>query len=142
MYEDPFYPLVLRQWWYSGIWLHKAVGVFWWGALMVKLFGVGTAALRSASLLGELGIAVLIYLLARPLAGRLLALAMGLAVCVLPFGWILVQGHFVADVTDVTVAAFVALGMAWLWWAAEKDSGRWAFAAGAAIGLAYLCKTF
>ena len=24
MYEDPFYPLVLRHWWYSGIWLPKS----------------------------------------------------------------------------------------------------------------------
>ncbi len=140
--EDPFYPLNLRQWWNAGIWMHKPAGVFWWGALMLKLFGVSTAALRSASLLGELSLGWLTFLLIRPLAGRALAILAPASFFVLPWGWLMTQGHFVADVTDITVAAFVALGFAWLWMSVEKDSARWAFAAGAAIGLGYLCKTF
>lgn len=142
MYSDPFYPMVLKHWWYAGIWMHKAAGVFWWGALMVKLFGVTTAAMRSASLISQLGIAVLVYLMARPLAGRLIALGSSLAFLLLPWGWFMTQGHFVADVTDISVTAFVTLGMAFLWWAVEKESWKWAVAAGAAIGVGYLCKTF
>lgn len=143
MYWDPLLPVTdLRAWWYSGVWMHKAPAVFWWGAAMLKIFGVSTGALRSVSLIGELSLAVFIYLLSRPLAGRLLALFAALSFIVLPWGWFLMQGHFVADVTDIAVAAFVTLGFAWLWWAVEKDSNRWAFLAGAAIGVAYLCKTF
>ncbi len=142
MYVDPLIPIVPRHWWYAGIWLHKAVGVFWWAAIVIKVFGVTTAALRSASLLSELGIAALIYLLTRPLAGRPLALASSLAFLILPWGWFMTQGHFVADVTDIAVTAFVTLGFAWFWWAAEKNSVKWAALAGAAVGIGYLCKTF
>jgi hypothetical protein len=142
MYADPLLPIVHKQWWYSGIWMHKAAGVFWWAAMMLKLLGITTAALRSASLLSELGIASLIYLMCRPLAGRLIALLSGASFLLLPWGWLMTQGHFVADVTDISVTAFVTLGMAWLWWAVEKDSLKWAALAGAAIGTGYLCKTF
>jgi 4-amino-4-deoxy-L-arabinose transferase-like glycosyltransferase len=143
MYWDPLVPITdLRAWWYSGVWLHKAPAVFWWGAAMLKLFGVSTGALRSCSLIGELALAVFIYLLSRPLAGRVLGLLAAMSFVVLPWGWFLMQGHFVADVTDIAVAAFVTLGFAWLWWAVEKESNVWAFLAGASIGVAYLCKTF
>lgn len=142
MYTEPLFPTVLRYWWYTGVWMHKAAGVFWWAAAMIKLFGPSTLALRSASLLSQLAIAVLTYLMAREFAGRAIALLGSLAFLLLPWGWFMTQGHFVADVTDISVTAFVTLGMAWLWWAVEKDSWRWAALAGAAIGVGYLCKTF
>ncbi|MBL8957694.1 MAG: glycosyltransferase family 39 protein [Myxococcaceae bacterium] len=142
MLVEPFYPLNLRHWWIAGIWMHKPTGVFWWGALMIKLFGVSTLALRSASLLGELGMAWLTFLFIRPIAGRVLAVFFTGAFLVLPWGWWMTQGHFVADVTDIAVAAFVTLGIAFLWWAVERESAAWALAAGAAIGVGYLCKSF
>ena len=142
MYEEPLYPLVLKQWWETDVWFHKATGVFWWAALMMQLFGVSTAALRSASLVGQLGSALLIFLLARPLAGRLLAFFAPLAFLVMPWSWLMTQGHFVADVTDLTVTAWVTLGVTLLWACVEKESLKLAAFAGAAIGVAYLCKTF
>ncbi|MBK7863802.1 MAG: glycosyltransferase family 39 protein [Archangiaceae bacterium] len=142
MYAEPFLPLAYKDWWYSGIWMHKATGVFWWAAVMLKVLGITTAALRTASLFSELGIAALLYLVCRPLTGRVIALASALAFLLLPWGWLMTQGHFVADVTDISVTAFVVLGMAWLWWSVEKESLAWAAAAGAAIGVGYLCKTF
>lgn len=142
MYVEPLFPVNLRHWWYSGIWLHKPVAVFWWGALMVKVLGTTTMALRSASLLGELSIMVMIFLMVRALLDRTWAVLTAASFVLLPFGWLMTQGHFVSDVTDISVTAFVTLGMLGLWRAAEKDSMWFAALGGAAIGVGFLTKSF
>lgn len=142
LYADPLYDAPLRQWWLTGIWLHKPTGAFWLGALMMHLVGVGPLALRLVSLLCALLTGACVFLLARPLAGRLAALAAAASFLTMPFGWIVVQGHFVGDATDATVTAFAALSVTALLYAIERQQLRLFALAGAAVGYAYLCKSF
>jgi 4-amino-4-deoxy-L-arabinose transferase-like glycosyltransferase len=142
MYIDPFFQVRLSDWWNGQYWMHKPPGVFWWAAAMLNTFGTSTLALRSASLLGQLGMALLMYLMGRQLAGKWLAFLCSLTFLVLPWGWLMTHGHMIGDVLDISVSAFVTLSMAWMWFAVEKDSWRWALACGAAIGVGYLTKSF
>ncbi|MBI3183476.1 MAG: glycosyltransferase family 39 protein [Myxococcales bacterium] len=141
MYADPLYPTHPEQWWYADVWLLKPAGPFWFGAALMHLIGVTPLALRIGSLLGELGAAVALCLMVRGVAGRLWATIGALGFLALPFGWILTQGHMFGDATDCTLVGWVTVSMAMLLWSVEKQSWRWAAAAGAAAGAAYLCKT-
>ncbi len=141
LYKDPLYAADPAQWWSASVWLLKPAGSFWFGAAMMHLLGVTTLALRLASLFGQLGAAVGLFLLARSGAGRLWATLAALGFLALPFGWVLTQGHFFGDVTDCTLVGWVTLSMVLMLWSIERDSWKWAAAAGAAVGVAYLCKT-
>lgn len=140
VYADPLYPLHPKQWWVPGVWLHKPTGPLWFAALVMRVVGVTPGALRLGSLLGELAAALGIYVLARGLTGRQVATAAAMGFLGLPFGWQLTQGFFFADVYDCTLVGWVTWAMALFVWSIHRDSWRWAFAAGAAVGVAYLCK--
>ncbi len=141
LYKDPLYPVDLRHWWAAHIWLHKPTGPFWFGALMMHVVGVTPLALRLASLLGHLAAAVSLYLLARRPAGRVWASLGAAGFLAMPFGWQLVQGRIFGDVTDCTLTGCVSVAVALLLHATREDSWRWGIAAGAAVGLGFLCKT-
>ncbi|RKH49568.1 phospholipid carrier-dependent glycosyltransferase [Corallococcus sp. AB050B] len=141
IYKDPLYPSDIRHWWAANVWMHKPTGPFWFGALMMHVVGVTPLALRLASLLGHLAAGAAIYLIARRPAGRLWATLGAMGFLALPFGWQLVQGRFFGDVTDCTLAGCNALAVALLFHATREDSWRWGLAAGAVVGLGFLCKT-
>lgn len=141
IYAAPLDGTDLKAWWSAHIWLHKPVLPFWLGAAWMHLLGVTPLVLRLQSLLGQLGCALAIFLLARELCGRPLAVAGALAFLTLPFGWDLTQGEMFGDVTDCTLAGFTAVAMLLLLLAIRRDSWRLAALAGAACGAAFLCKT-
>lgn len=143
LYDDPLHPLVdLRMWWGFNVWLHKPPAPFWFGALMMRFTGVTPLALRLGSLLGETAMACCIYYLGFALTRRWAAFAAAIAFLSLPFGWIMTQGRYIGDVTDITLAAFICLAVVTLVRSIENDSWKWALVSGAATGVAYLCKTF
>ncbi|MFZ5469764.1 MAG: ArnT family glycosyltransferase [Myxococcota bacterium] len=137
---EQLYPVEPAHWWSSGVWLHKPPAPFWFGAAMMHLVGFTPLALRLGSLLGQLGAAAALFLMLRSVAGRAWATVASMGFLALPFGWVLTQGHLFGDVTDCTLVGWVTLAMALLLWSVERDSWRWAAAAGAATGVAYLCK--
>ncbi|ATB46176.1 glycosyltransferase family 39 protein [Corallococcus macrosporus] len=141
LYKDPLYPTDPRHWWAAHVWMHKPTGPFWFGALMMHVVGVTPLALRLASLLGHLAAAVSIYLIARRPAGRPWAVLGAAGFLAMPFGWQLVQGRFFGDVTDCTLTGCNAVAVALLFHATRQGSWRWGVAAGAAVGLGFLCKT-
>jgi 4-amino-4-deoxy-L-arabinose transferase-like glycosyltransferase len=140
VYSHHLYPHPLANWWEPEAWVHKPPAPFWFAAIVMHIVGVTPWALRLASLLGELGAAVCGYLLVRSLTGRVRATFVMLGFLALPFGWQLVSGVLFGDATDVTLMAWVSFAMLLLWWSVEQDSWQWAAAAGAATGVAYLCK--
>lgn len=142
MYQEPLYPIDPRRWYEAGVWLHKPPGTAWFGAAMMKLIGVRPMAVRLGSLFGELAAALSLYWLSKGLAGRWWALAGALGFLALPSGWILTQGFFFGDVTDCTLVGGVSVAMALLVRGVERRSWRWMLAAGAAAGVAFLCKSF
>ena len=141
IYAQRIYPTAPDNWMAATVFLHKPTGPFWFGALMMRLLGITPLALRLGSLFGGLAGAAAIYALARRLAGRALAFGAAVAFLALPFGYQLTHGYLFGDVTDCTLAGWVATAMFLLVRAAEKDDARWAALAGAATGVGYLCKT-
>ncbi|WAM28085.1 ArnT family glycosyltransferase [Myxococcus sp. NMCA1] len=141
IYKDPVFPADPRHWWAAHVWMHKPTGPFWFGALMMHVVGVTPLALRLASLLGHLAAAVSIYLIARRPAGRFWAVLGAAGFLAMPFGWQLVQGRIFGDVTDCTLTGCNAVAVALLFHATRQGSWRWGLAAGAAVGLGFLCKT-
>lgn len=141
LWVEPLHALLPHQWWGAGVWLHKPVGPFWFGAVVMKIIGINPLGLRLASLLAHLGAAVAVYLMALPVTGRARAVVAALGLAALPGAWVLVQGIFFGDVTDATLAGFVTLSMALLVHAVRTGSLGYAAAAGAATGVAFLCKS-
>ncbi|WP_163787636.1 ArnT family glycosyltransferase, partial [Myxococcus vastator] len=141
IYKDPIFPADPRHWWAAHVWMHKPTGPFWFGALMMHVVGVTPLALRLASLLGHLAAAVSIFLIARRPAGRFWAVLGAAGFLAMPFGWQLVQGRIFGDVTDCTLTGCNAVAVALLFHATRRGSWRWGLAAGAAVGLGFLCKT-
>jgi 4-amino-4-deoxy-L-arabinose transferase-like glycosyltransferase len=140
-YSDPLYPVAPTDWWGAGVWLHKPVAPLWFSALMMHLIGVTPLAMRIGALLGQLGAAVAVYLLARNAAGRWWAGAGACAFLSLPFGWILTQGQLFGDSYDCMLVGFVSLTVVLLAHTIETDSWRWAAWTGVALGLGHLTKT-
>ena len=141
LYSDPLHQVDPRWWWASGVFLHKPAGPLWVAAALMHLIGVTPLALRLCSLAGELGAAIGLFLLARSMSGRALALLAAIGFLALPFAWRLTQGFHFGDVTDCTLVGWVTLSMLLLVRAIERSSWRWAAAAGAAVGVGFLCKT-
>ncbi len=142
MYVDPIYPVTDHsKWWYADAWLLKPTGPFWVNAVMMKVVGVTPAASRLTALLGELLAALSLFALLRPQARRFWATVGALGFLAVPYSWTLIQGHMFGDVTDTTLVGWVTFAVLCLVWAVERHSWRWAFAAGVATGVGYLCKT-
>ncbi len=143
LYDDPVHPLQdLRQWWGSNVWLLKPPGSFWFGALMMNFVGKVPLAFRIGGLLSQLIGALTIYVLARAVVPRAWGLIAGAGFLCLPLGWILTQARFVGDELDLMISGCTCVAIVCLLLAIEKDSMRWAIAAGAATGAGYLTKTF
>jgi 4-amino-4-deoxy-L-arabinose transferase-like glycosyltransferase len=143
LFDDPVHPLTdLKQWWAFNVWLHKPVAPFWLGGLMMTFTGATPLALRLGSLLGELVMACCVYYLGLALARRWAAALASLAFLSLPFGWIMTQGRYVGDVTDITLSACICVAVLALLKSVEADSWKWSLFAGAAAGAGYLCKSF
>jgi 4-amino-4-deoxy-L-arabinose transferase-like glycosyltransferase len=140
IYKDPLIPIRPDDWLGAGVFLHKPILPFWLGAQVMRLTGVTPLALRIVSLCASLLAACVLFLLARRSTGRLLASLLAIAYLTLPFHWRLVQGYQFGDVTDTTLAAFVTLAFWLLLLALERESARFAVAAGVAVGLGFLSK--
>lgn len=143
LYDDPVHPLQdLRQWWGSNVWLLKPPGAFWLGAAFMHITGKVPLAFRLGGLISQLIGAFTIYILSRAVVPRAWGLFAGAGFLCLPLGWILTQARFVGDELDLIISGCTCVAVVCLLVAIEKDSWRWALAAGAATGFGYLTKTF
>lgn len=141
IYPFELYPNPPANWMGSSIFLHKPTAPFWFGALMMRLVGVTPLALRLGSLCGALLAALCMLLLLQRLGEPLAGALGGAAFLALPFGYALCQGYMFGDATDCPLAGWVSLAVLLLVLAVERDDPRLAALAGAATGIAYLCKT-
>ncbi|HYH99735.1 ArnT family glycosyltransferase [Hyalangium sp.] len=140
-YRDPLFPVAPHDWLGAAVWLHKPIAPLWFGATLMHLIGVTPLAMRIGALLGQLGAAVAIYLLARNATGRFWSSVGACGFLALPFGWVLTQGLLFGDSYDCMLVGFVSLTLVLLVHTIEKDSWRWAVLAGVALGLGHLTKT-
>ncbi len=142
IYVEHLYPHDPTHFWAAEAWMNKPPAPFWAAAALMHVIGVTPAALRIVSLVGMLGGAAAMYLVASRLAGRVWAFIAALGLLALPFTWMLVTGQMFGDVTDCTLLGWVTVAFAALVWSIERGSWRWAAAAGASTGVAFLCKVF
>jgi hypothetical protein len=141
IYTDHLQGRPAGDWIFAGVWLHKPPLPFWAGALLLHVTGITPLALRLVSLLADLAVALGLYFLMRRAAGRWLAALAGISYLSLHFTWLLTQGFQFGDVTDTTLAACLTLSVLAVVRAADRSSLRWAFVAGALVGMGYLCKS-
>jgi 4-amino-4-deoxy-L-arabinose transferase-like glycosyltransferase len=141
VFAEPLVPYPIEKWEQAHIFLHKPPLPFALGALLMSILGVTPLALRLVSLAAAFAASVGLYLFGRRVIGSLLAAFLAAAFLCLPFGFTLVQGYQWGDVTDCSLLGFVTLSIWLLSIAVERDSTRFAAAAGALLGCAYLCKS-
>lgn len=141
IYTDHFHRRPSSDWIFAGVWLHKPPLPFWAGALLLHVTGITPLALRLVSFFADLAVALGLYFLMRRSAGRWLAALAGIGYVSLHFTWLLTQGFQFGDVTDTTLAACLTISVLALVRAADRSSERWAWIAGAVIGMGYLCKS-
>jgi 4-amino-4-deoxy-L-arabinose transferase-like glycosyltransferase len=147
LWADPLYPVRMSEWWATDVALHNPPMLPWLAALVMKAVGVAPWAARFVGVLGQLAAALVLYALGRRTAGRAVGLVAALSWVVLPFGWVLAQGHFFGDVMDCTLVGFVSLSAWALTRAIEEDTAEtpwrgapWAALTGALLGGAFLTK--
>lgn len=140
LFDDPVHPETNDHYWGARAWLIKPPGAFWTGALMMHLVGKVPLAFRLGGFLSQLFAALVVYLAARRLAGRLWATLASAGFLALPSGWILTQTQFVGDELDLQLCGWMTLSMLGLYFTVKKRSVGWAALSGAAMGAAFLVK--
>ncbi len=140
IYVEHLVPFDLPSYWISQVWLNKPPAPFWFAAALMKVMGVTPLALRLVSLGSMLLTAVIVYLLARPLMGRIFAGLAAVIALSLPFGWLLVQGLYFGDVTDCSLVGCNTLAIGLLVLSIERQSWKLTAASGVVVGIGVLCK--
>ena len=140
LFDDPVHPETTDHYWGARAWLIKPPFAFWTGALMMHLVGKVPLAFRLGGFLSQLFAALVVYLAARLLAGRLWATLAAAGFLALPSGWILTQTQFVGDELDLQLCGSLTLSMVGLYFTVKKRSVGWAALSGAAMGAAFLVK--
>jgi 4-amino-4-deoxy-L-arabinose transferase-like glycosyltransferase len=140
--DKPYLSYEPTKWHENHVWLHKPILPFWQVALSFAVLGINTFALRlPAAILSTLA-AWLTYLIGKDLLDRPAALVAAALQAVSPFLLTLVQGYQFADNVDVALLFWVEVGFFFLMRALRTGSWRDIVLAGAAQGLAFLCKSY
>ncbi len=140
--DVPYLPYDAKDWGENHVWLHKPILTFWQIALTFTVLGVNTLALRLPSALLSTGAAWLTYLIGKELLDRRAAWIAAALQAMNPFVVKLVHGYQFADHIDVALLFWVEVGIFSL--ARLLRTGCWnnVLLAGAAQGLAFLCKSY
>jgi 4-amino-4-deoxy-L-arabinose transferase-like glycosyltransferase len=151
VYKHPLQPTLVdvpylefdhTKWGENHVWLHKPIVPFWQVALSFALLGINTLALRLPAALLSTGAAWLTYLIGAELFERRTALIAALLQAINPFIVRLVHGYQFADTVDVALLFWVEASIYFL--VHSLRTGRWrdVLLAGAAQGVAFLCKSY
>jgi 4-amino-4-deoxy-L-arabinose transferase-like glycosyltransferase len=140
--DVPYLPYDQTKWGENHVWLHKPILPFWQIALSFAVLGVSTFALRLPSVILSTGAALLTYLIGKELFDRRTALIAATLQAMNPFLLTLIHGYQFADQIDVALLFWVEAGMYFLTRSLRTGSWRDVLLAGAAQGLAFLCKSY
>lgn len=140
--DEPYLQYDARRWSQSHVWLHKPILPFWQIALSFALFGVNTFALRLPSAIFSSLAAWLTYRIGSELFERRTALIAAGLQAINPFMMKVVHGYLFSDNIDIALLFWVELGIYFLVRALRTGGWRYVLLAGAAQGLAYLCKSY
>jgi 4-amino-4-deoxy-L-arabinose transferase len=140
--DRPWLAYDYRDWQNNHVWLHKPVVPLWQMAASMKLFGATPLALRLPSAILTTAAVWLTYAIGVRLLSRRAALIGAGVQAFIPTITTLVQGYVFSDHIDAALLFWVELSVYFLVRAIQDASTRWAILAGAAQGIAYLCKTY
>jgi 4-amino-4-deoxy-L-arabinose transferase len=140
--DQPALPYDYRSWQTNHVWLHKPIVPLWQIAASFALFGVSTLALRLPSAILATAATGLTYLIARELLDRRAALIAAALQALNPALVALVQGYIFSDHVDVAFLFWTELSVWLLIRAIRTGAMRDVILAGAAQGIAFLCKTY
>jgi 4-amino-4-deoxy-L-arabinose transferase-like glycosyltransferase len=140
--DAPYLPYDHRKWGENHVWLHKPILPFWQTALSLAVLGVNAFALRLPAAILSTGAAWLTYLIGKNLLDRRAALVAATLQAVNPFLMTLVHGYQFADNIDIALLFWIEAGIYCL--IRSLRTGAWSgvLLAGAAQGLAFLCKSY
>lgn len=142
LYERPFLPFDPTNWLSNSIWLHKPPVALWHMALSMSLLGESNFTMRFPSLLLSTGAVALTFLIGRSLgdvrAGLFASILQALNPAITRF----VHGQVFSDHVDIAMLFYCELAVWCLIHATKRSGSRWAILTGAAMGLAYLSKSF
>jgi 4-amino-4-deoxy-L-arabinose transferase-like glycosyltransferase len=140
--DAPYLPYDARSWPRNHVWLHKPILPFWQIALSFALLGVSTLALRLPAAILSTAAAWLTYRIGVELFERRTALIAASLQAINPFVVTLVHGYQFSDNIDVALLFWVEVGVYFLVRAVRTGLWRHVLLAGAAQGLAFLCKSY
>ena len=140
--DAPYLPYDAKSWSQNHVWLHKPILPFWQIALSFALLGVNTLALRLPAAVLSTAAAWLTYRIGVELFERRTALIAASLQAINPFVTTLVHGYLFSDNIDVALLFWVEVGVYFLVRAVRTGLWRYVLLAGAAQGLAFLCKSY
>ncbi|RME22767.1 MAG: hypothetical protein D6806_12415, partial [Deltaproteobacteria bacterium] len=139
--DDPLLPFRKDDWTRNNVWLHMPPLPFWQAAESLALLGRSFFALRLPNLLLLLLTLYCVFALGRRWFGAREGLLAAGIYLLSPLGWLLVQGYHFGDMTDVSLAAWVAACILAADKAIETAGLRWMVAAGLFQAAAVLSKS-
>jgi len=144
LYDEPLQDYDYREWRGNHIWLHKPPLPLWMMAISIRLFGDGELSVRLPSVALGLLMIGLSYAMAGRLWGAQYRWAGAIAAVMVALNPLLIRltsGTIPTDHIDTHTAFFALLAVFAALRAAQPPRGRWIYALGAMLGLAFLCKS-
>lgn len=139
---NPVFPYNYQEWWNSHIWVHKQPLFLWQMAASMKLFGVGTIALRlPMAIMGTAAVWMIREIAERWTKNEEVAFISALLVAVSWYSLEMTSGFLSLDHNDFTFFFYITAGIwAWSRYLDSPQPIKWAIWTGVFVGGAVLVK--
>ena len=142
LYDEPWLPYDYKSWGDNHIWLHKPPVSMWTICLSHFIFGINTFALRLPSAISLLITVWLTFRIASELFDKRAGLIAAFLQAFNPFLFESVHGYRYSDHVDIALLLWVQVSCWLLLRAVQTGKRRNYILSGAAMGIAYLSKSY
>lgn len=142
LFVHPVFPYAIDQWWNSHIWVHKQPLFLWQMALSMKIFGLGTFALRLPSaILGTILVKMIHDIGRKWSRNEDVAYLSALLATTSWYTLEMIAGRNSLEHNDLAMTFYVTAGIwSWLKWIDSGKKVKWALLTGLFVGCAILVK--
>lgn len=140
LYIDPVVPASYKNWYASGIWLHKQPMTLWLMAGSMTVFGKNEFAVRIPSILFSSLAIILIFLIGRDLFGTQVGILASGFHSINGLVLDLTSGRKPSDHIDISFFFFILLSIYFALIRKNKNDARFTVFCGISTGIALLCK--